>query len=85
MHTIQSEACQRIVQPLHLVARARDRLVLHRHPGLAEQVDADDSAVLEQRGNVDPPHRSGRVAARQQHHRRTGRRSVKPVGAHGAE
>jgi hypothetical protein len=37
MHPIQSEAGYGVVQPVRLVVGARNRLVLHGNPGLAEQ------------------------------------------------
>jgi hypothetical protein len=83
---IQSEAGDRLVEPLRLIVGAGCRLLLNRKACLAEQVDAVGRTPLQHARQVGPPHRRGGVAARQEYDRRTVVRGpVEPVGAHRTE
>ena len=71
MRPIQRQAGEHLVEPLRLVIGSRDRLVLYRQPRPRRAGrQRRPCGGLSRAGRLDPPHRSGRVAARQQHDRR---------------
>lgn len=60
---VKTEPGQGLVQPLRLIVGTGEGLVLHGQARLAEQVDAVDRALLEQRWQVHRVHRRRGVAA----------------------